>query len=132
MKTAKPVTGYKITKRCECCAPKGKPRTQKCMCSDGVMRRKTAPIGKILTYEGNLVDCPYCDETGKRHLSAPHPSHKMSKRRTEIRCPGSTERFYSVRHCIKCGREELEHAAGHFLNGLDFPCKGIKDANQED
>lgn len=52
----------------------------------------------------------------------PHQSHKMTKWRSEIRCPASTERFYNVRECKRCGLEEMYHPAGHFNDGLREPC----------
>ena len=79
--------------------------------------------GKIKTYEGNPVNCPYCQGTGKRREQRPHPTHQMTVWRTEIRCPGDEPRFYGVRECTNCGEEEMQHAAGHFLNQLGFPCK---------
>ena len=80
--------------------------------------------GKMKTYEGREIDCVYCKGTTFRDKVVPHPSHKMSEWRTEIRCPGSEPRFYGVRDCENCGEEELEHAAGHFLEGLLAECKG--------
>ena len=74
------------------------------------------------TGEGNIVPCPYCKDTGKRKKNVPHPSHVMGEWSTEIRCPGSTPRFYGVRRCIKCGEEELSHPAGHFLSELLREC----------
>jgi DnaJ-class molecular chaperone len=82
--------------------------------------------GKIKTYEGNPVNCPYCEGTGKRKERQPHPTHQMTAWRSEIRCPGDTPRFYGVRECVNCGEEEMQHAAGHFLNQLGFPCKEAK------
>ena len=93
--------GYTITKPCDCCKS----------------------TGKIKTCEGNLVNCPYCRGEKEVIVKDVHPSHDMSKSRCEIIAPISTPRFYSVRHCISCGKEEWKHAAGHFLHGLNFPCK---------
>ena len=89
----------------------------KCVCCQGGKRPLRTP-------EGKAVQCPYCTGSGVRRIEIPHRSHQMSKWRTEIRCPGNTERFYGVRHCTKCGTEELKHPAGHFLNGLESKCTG--------
>ena len=75
--------------------------------------------------EGKKVPCPYCDDTGKRAEYVPDPSHIMTEWRTEIRCPGSTPRFYGVRNCKNCGEEELKHPAGHFMEGLIGPCNKV-------
>ena len=93
--------------------------TKKCKCCNGT--------GKIRTYEGHPVDCPYCKGTGMRTQEAVHPSHSMSNWRSEILAPAGTPRFYSVRHCKHCTKEEWEHAAGHFFHGLSLPCKGHKE-----
>ena len=76
------------------------------------------------TAEGKVVKCPYCQDTGQRTKTVPHPSHDMGEWRSEIRCPGDEPRFYGVRSCKKCGEEELEHSAGHFLDGLLVECNG--------
>lgn len=94
---------YTITKPCDCC--------------------KTT--GKIKSYGGKLINCPYCKGSGYRTLNAVHPSHQMSEFRCEILAPAGTPRFYNVRHCVNCEKEEWKHAAGHFFHGLNFPC--IKD-----
>lgn len=78
----------------------------------------------IIHGEGNPFTCPYCKGTGKREIDIPDPTHEMSEWGTEVRSPCGTARFYGVRHCVKCGEEELEHAAGHFFNRLLEPCKG--------
>jgi hypothetical protein len=80
--------------------------------------------GFIRTYEGNPVRCPYCchHRPGWMLITAAHPSHLMTEERSEVRCPGSEPRFYGVRECRVCGLEELSHPAGHFLNGLEYPC----------
>ena len=96
---------YTITEPCNCC--KGS--------------------GKIMTGEGHPIDCPYCKGTGQRTQQAVHPSHRMTESETRILAPSGTPRFYSVRHCEVCGKEEWEHAAGHFLHGLDSPCVGASD-----
>jgi len=101
---AKKMESYKITKKCKSCKD-----------------------GTILTGEGNSLPCPYCKGTRKRTFEAVHPSHRMTKKRCEIIAPCGTPRFYSVRNCKKCGKEEWEHAAGHFLHGLDYPCEGKQD-----
>jgi hypothetical protein len=52
-------------------------------------------------------------------------SHKMSKWHSEIRSPAGTPRFYGVRECKNCGFEQLEHAAGRFMdNELKRKCLG--------
>lgn len=89
---------------------------RKCNCCKG--------SGKILTGEGNPVNCPYCKGSRERIIKAVHPSHKMGKSRTEILSPSGTPRFYSIRECKQCGKEEWQHAAGHFLHDLDLPCEG--------
>lgn len=94
--------GYTITVDCEAC-------------------HKT---GKILTGEGHPVNCPYCEGKAKRVTKAVHPSHKMTAFRSEILAPAGTPRFYAVRNCTVCEKEEWEHAAGHFLHGLDNVCSG--------
>jgi hypothetical protein len=81
--------------------------------------------GAITTPEGRQLVCHYCKGTLKIMVKAPHPSHKMTKEEGQVRSPtGNDPRLYGVRHCIHCKREELQHPAGHFLNGLDFPCTG--------
>lgn len=45
-------------------------------------------------------------------------SHRLTKWRTDIRCPCSTARFYLVRECKKCGAEQMSHPAGRFSDGL--------------
>lgn len=80
--------------------------------------------GKLKTPEGNWINCPYCHGTKEKTIEIPHSSHKMSKWTTEIRCVSSEPRFYRVRSCKVCGLEELNHAAGHFLNGLTNECEG--------
>jgi len=80
--------------------------------------------GRLQTPEGLWIPCPYCEGTMEKTVDVAHPSHNLTQWATEIRCPGSEPRFYGVRHCTKCGREELQHPAGHFLNGLGEPCKG--------
>lgn len=90
----------------------------------------TCPICKgsaqMTTCEGNRIPCAcVCvgdAGPGKRRVYLPHPSHKMTKERCEIRCPGSEPRFYGVRDCENCGEEELTHPAGHFLGRLGYPC----------
>lgn len=77
----------------------------------------------FLTAEGHRIPCPYCKDTGKRDVRIPHESHNMGEWGTEVRCPGDEPRFYGVRTCLKCGKEELRHAAGHFLYELILPCK---------
>lgn len=82
-------------------------------------------VGKIKNGEDVPTACPYCRDTpGQRKIRKPHPSHKMSEWRSEIRCPGATERFYSVRDCSECGMEEMRHAAGHFMEKLQMQCQG--------
>lgn len=79
--------------------------------------------GFIFTPEKIKLECPCCRGRGKRQISVPHPSHKMTDWRTEILAPCGTPRFYGIRHCINCELEEWKHAAGHFLHNLDYPCK---------
>jgi len=50
---------------------------------------------------------------GKK-LIKPHPSHRMGKWYTDVRCPASTSRFYTIRECKKCGYEQFIHNAGRF------------------
>ena len=69
--------------------------------------------------------CPYCNDTGKKEIDVPDPTHKMSEWRTEVRCPCDTPRFYGVRECELCGEEEMKHPAGHFFNKLLRPCKAL-------
>ncbi len=85
--------------------------------------------GKILTGEGNPVECPYCRGDGKRKVKVPHPSHDMTEWRTEARAPAGTLRWYGVRECKACGEEEMDHPAGHFLGCLGYPCKGGGEAS---
>lgn len=79
------------------------------------------------TAEGLRRPCPYCRDRGTRDKHVPDPSHKMTEWRTEVRCPGSTPRFYGVRNCTECGEEELEHPAGHFMNDLESRCPCAND-----
>jgi hypothetical protein len=59
-----------------------------------------------------------------------HPSHQLGKTRVEIRCPASTPRFYSIRKCIWCDAETMEHAAGLFIeNELFEPCVVVENNN---
>ena len=79
--------------------------------------------GKLINGDGNDFECPYCRGTGKKEKTVPHPSHKMTAWRTQVRSPtGGEPRFYGVRNCKKCGEEELEHPAGHFMNRLEEVC----------
>lgn len=56
-----------------------------------------------------------------------HPTHKMGEWYTDIRCPASTERFYSCRECLKCGYEQMYHAAGKFKDSeLLRECIGVE------
>lgn len=95
---------------------------EKCKCCKGGTR-------PFKTGEGNIIPCPYCKDTGKREVKVPHPSHKMSKWRTEILAPAGTPRFYGVRNCKVCGEEEWSHPAGHFLHKLGYSCvgKGVEE-----
>lgn len=68
--------------------------------------------------------CPYCKGTLKQTKTVPNKSHRMGRWRTEVRSPAGTPRFYRVRNCTKCGGEEMEHAAGHFFEGLLVRCPG--------
>lgn len=79
-------------------------------------------VGTILTGEGRPVPCSYCKGAKQREQKRPHPSHEMTDFKSEIRCPGSEPRFYSVRECKACGQEEMRHAAGHFMERLGYPC----------
>lgn len=59
----------------------------------------------------------------------PHPTHPMGEWFSDVRCPGSTERFYDVRACTACGEEELRGNA-HILgegNALTRPCSGTAE-----
>ena len=57
-----------------------------------------------------------------------HPSHKLGKEYIDIRCPGSTPRFYGVRQCELCGAEVIEHPAGLFIEDeLFYECFGIEE-----
>jgi hypothetical protein len=40
----------------------------------------------------------------------------MGKPFTDIRCPGSTPRFYGVQRCEACHAEKIDHPAGHFFD----------------
>lgn len=54
----------------------------------------------------------------------PHPSHEMGEEYTDVRCPGSTPRHYGVRECKKCGYEQIQHPAGHFMDDeLRMKCR---------
>ncbi len=54
-----------------------------------------------------------------------HPSHKIGKEFTDIRCPASTPRFYGVRQCTVCKAETIGHPAGQFTSEyLTEPCCG--------
>lgn len=72
---------------------------------------------------GERVKCPYCRGEKRRTITVVHSSHRMTEKRCEIIAPCGTPRFYSVRNCTRCGLEEWEHAAGHFLHGLQYRCK---------
>lgn len=82
--------------------------------------------GYIKTPEGIKVPCAYCKGTKIRIERTVHPSHNMTNKRCEMIAPCGTPRFYTVRNCKVCLREEWQHAAGHFLHGLDFQCSGNK------
>lgn len=58
-------------------------------------------------------------------MQAVHPSHEMGKAVTEVLAPSGTPRFYSVKTCKKCKLREESHAAGHFLNDLQYPCSTV-------
>ena len=90
--------------------------------------------GKLVNGEGGELRCPYCRGTGKREKIVPHPSHKMTIWRCEIRCPCDEPRFYGVRNCKLCGEEELEHPAGHFMNRLEeeCPCAELAQKGEDD
>ena len=79
--------------------------------------------GVFISPEGNELECAYCRGTKKITNKAVHPSHCMTVKRSEILAPNGTPRFYSIRNCENCQLEEWEHPAGHFFNGLEFPCK---------
>ena len=52
-----------------------------------------------------------------------HESHRMGRSFSDVRAPAGTPRFYSVRRCIGCEGEEIEHAAGQFTDDdLVRPC----------
>jgi hypothetical protein len=52
-----------------------------------------------------------------------HPSHKLDKPYSDIRCPGSTPRFYTVVKCKNCDAEYIEHSAGFFMDAeLKMKC----------
>jgi len=56
-----------------------------------------------------------------------HPSHKLGEEHCEIRCPGSTPRFYGVRVCELCGAEVIEHPAGLFIDDdLFYECFALE------
>ncbi len=78
------------------------------------------------------MECAYCKGVGKKKYYYPHPSHKMTKFYSEIIAPCGTPRFYAVRKCKVCLKEEWRHAAGHFFHGLTFPCKGEVDPEWSD
>ncbi len=115
---------YSIVVPCDCCNPKNQGYRYW-----GEYKQRV-PKGYILNHEGNRHPCPYCSVlgsnqrgTGNRKKYVPHPSHRMTKWRTEILSPnGGEPRFYGVRECLSCGEEEWEHAAGHFLHSLGQPC----------
>lgn len=98
--------------------PKPYTERQKCSCCKG-----KGSITK--NSKGEPIPCAYCDGEGERDIVLPHPSHVLTKWRSEIRSPCGTARFYSVRNCSECGAEESQHPAGHFC-GLAYPCKGKK------
>lgn len=100
-----------------------KPYTRRVRCS--VCKTK----GFIRNYDGVKVKCFYCQGTKFRNIPAPHPSHEMTEFRTEILAPCGTPRFYKVRHCKKCGQTEAQHAAGHFLERLQFACEAASSPN---
>lgn len=57
-------------------------------------------------------------------LEKTHSSHSMSRWKVEIRCYSSTDRFYSVRHCTRCGHEQATSVAGKFSDReLRVKCK---------
>lgn len=65
-------------------------------------------------------------------LNSVHESHVMTDWRTEIRCPGSTPRFYGVRNCKKCEGEQLQHPAGKFMDGsLKTKCNITGEENEQ-
>ena len=74
--------------------------------------------------EGGHCVCPYCKDTGKKEENVPDSSHKMSKWRSEVRCPDGVVVRPDIRECKICGNEEMKHPAGHFLDGLLGKCKG--------
>lgn len=100
----------------------------KCSCAKKYSRRKLTP-GFIITPEGVPIKCCYCKGTAKIKEYRPHPSHKMSRWKITILAPCGTPRFYNVRRCTKCKKEERNHAAGHFLNGLGVQCTKIPFIN---
>lgn len=101
-----------------------KPYTVKTRCSCCTRRKNPCHFraGQIKNANGDTMTCPYCDGAGWRDIKTVHPSHKMGRKRTEILAPCGTPRFYTVRECSKCGRREEAAAAGHFFNGLEYPC----------
>lgn len=65
-------------------------------------------------------------------VTKPHPTHPMGKWFSDIRCPGSTERYYEVRVCTACGEEELRGNA-HILgegNALTRPCRNTAEGRE--
>jgi hypothetical protein len=61
----------------------------------------------------------------KAYLNSVHKSHKMTKWGSTILAPCGTARFYSIRECKKCGREQYYAAAGRFIDPeLKEECKG--------
>jgi hypothetical protein len=59
-------------------------------------------------------------------LDSVHESHVMTDWYTDVRCPGSTPRFYGVRECVNCQYEMSEHPAGRFMDHqLKSECKGL-------
>lgn len=49
-------------------------------------------------------------------LNSVHESHNMTDWHSEIRSPVGTPRFYSVRECKRCDHEQMESAAGRFID----------------
>jgi len=82
----------------------------------------------LLDHGNGPIPCPYCSKknekrgSGYKTVVAIHPSHKMTKFKAEILAPCGTPRLYAVRYCKECRKEEQMHVAGHFLNGLQYPC----------
>lgn len=107
---------------------KGATKVVKCSscAGTGVMWTGASHTGRpMVDKHGVTVKCCYCLGARKRTITVVDRSHRMSKWRSEVIAPCGTPRFYSVRHCSRCKREEWEHAAGHFFHGLEFPCKGL-------